>query len=86
MLQSISKHGSDAAEASSPLFTFEKTRHYIGGDRPVSKDTIYRLIAKGKLVSVMISPRIRRITRASCDAYIAELVEAANQETFDDND
>jgi len=56
-----------------PLMTVDETRRYLGGERPISKDVLYRLIRDGAIESILLGPRSRRIKRESVDNYIKKL-------------
>lgn len=63
----------------SPLLSINEARRYLGGqDLPKSRDYIYRLLRDGELESLLLSPRSRRITRASLEAFLARLTVQTN--------
>lgn len=58
----------------SPLMSINEARRYLGGDdQPKSRDFIYSLMRAGKIDSVFLSERSRRITRESLDRFLAGL-------------
>jgi excisionase family DNA binding protein len=67
----------DAGQASvvPALLTLRQSAQYLGG---TSRDRIYQLIDQGKLDSILLSPRARRVTKQSLDRYIANLMRQEN--------
>jgi len=52
-------------------------RQIVGGNRPISKPTMYRMIAAGRLPrGVLVTPGSRRYSRAEVESAIRSLFAA----------
>ena len=71
MNESIQTKDTGKASVVPALLTLRQSGYYLGGK---SRDFIYKLIERGELDSVLLSPRARRVTRQSLDRYISNLV------------
>jgi hypothetical protein len=60
----------------SELWTVRRTAAYLG----VTTKRVYWLIAKGRLVSLKLSPRVTRVTRESVDALLVEQIRRTRRE------
>jgi len=63
----------------SPLDLIDETtvRSLVGGNRPISKPTLYRMIAAGRLPrGVFVTPGSRRYSRQEVEAAIRSLFAA----------
>src|SRR5690242_18493401 len=66
--------GIDVAE--DPFMTFEEAGEILGGkDRPISRQSLNKLLDEGKLKDNGFPHKARRISRRSLNAYIAQLEE-----------
>ena len=62
-----------------PIDLIDETavRHLVGGNRPISKPTLYRMIAAGRLPrGVFVTPGSRRYSRQEVEAAIRALFAA----------